>query len=221
MTAGRTLAILKALKRILTPAVAGRAIFQPAVFQETMDILDRLVLTEATEMQTTIVEIAHALCINHPSATGSEHANNKDDNLSDEIDQLFELTRLIVLVIAKHVPGLSEATATESAHVLPAVIKSDLHACILHIFASILSASVCQDAVVPEALPILRRFYHKHCAGTQHNTTTQIRSAVARFHVILDHAQKRESEISLTCEKNCLFGHDHHHHKPPRERDPR
>ena len=48
--------------------------------------------------------------------TGSQldHANNassagqSEDSLSDDIDQLFELTRILVLVISNHVPNVSE-----------------------------------------------------------------------------------------------------------------
>lgn len=64
----RMLEILYALKKILTPAVAGLAMYQEHVFSETMDLLDRLALTEGLEVQTAIVEIAHNLCSSHPSA---------------------------------------------------------------------------------------------------------------------------------------------------------
>jgi hypothetical protein len=62
------LEILQALKKILRPSVSGQAIYQEIVFSETMDMLDRLVLTEALNVQAVIVEIARNLCLGHPSA---------------------------------------------------------------------------------------------------------------------------------------------------------
>jgi len=64
----RTLDVIRAMRKILSPAVAGLAIYQEAIFTETMDLMDRLVLTENLEVQTEIVEIAHNLCVSHPSA---------------------------------------------------------------------------------------------------------------------------------------------------------
>lgn len=62
------LEILQALKKILRPAVAGHAVFREDVFSEMMDMLDRLVLTEGEAVQSVVVEIAGALCGDHPSA---------------------------------------------------------------------------------------------------------------------------------------------------------
>ena len=64
----QTLEILQALKKILRPSVAGQAIYQEIVFSETMDMLDRLVLTEGLDIQLNIVEIARNLTLGHPSA---------------------------------------------------------------------------------------------------------------------------------------------------------
>lgn len=68
----RTLEILHAMKKILNPAVAGRAIYQEAIFGEAMDLFDRLVLTESLEVQSVVVEIAQNLCIGHHAALKSE-----------------------------------------------------------------------------------------------------------------------------------------------------
>ncbi|CRJ98312.1 hypothetical protein BN1723_008676 [Verticillium longisporum] len=97
-TQEQNLAILRALKKILHPRVSGHAIYRDAIFSETMDLLDRLVLTEGLDVQGVIVEIARALCVSHPSARKKNAAD--DGNLSDDIEQLFELTRIIVLVLS-------------------------------------------------------------------------------------------------------------------------
>ena len=64
----RSLDILNALKKIVSPAVAGMAIYQDAIFSETMETLARMALTEGIEVQTVIIGIARDLCVNHPSA---------------------------------------------------------------------------------------------------------------------------------------------------------
>jgi hypothetical protein len=218
--------ILTALKKILRPSVAGNAIYQDAIFAETMDLLDRMVLTESLGIQAIIVDIARNLCIVHPSARQRSDPADGNENLSDDIEQLFELTRIIVLVIAGIIPGLSETPvsvqveASEEAsaivraslqalvdvsEVFPSIIKADLHASILHIFVSILATGSCQAVVVPQALPIFRRFLLSMVADELPDTRNHIHNAFKRMLTILKHAQRRETPASLPCEKNTLL----------------
>jgi HEAT repeat-containing protein 5 len=103
----QALEILIALKKILKPSVTGHAIYQEVVFSETMDMFDRLVQTESLNVQSVLVEIARNLCLEHPSARKGP-VPREEENLSDDIEQLFELTRIIILVIAGLVPNLTE-----------------------------------------------------------------------------------------------------------------
>jgi HEAT repeat-containing protein 5 len=103
-TKEQTLEILLALKKILHPSVCGHAIYQGVIFSETMDLLDRLVLTEGLAVQSAIVDIAKSLCVGHPTARSK--SNSQVENLTEDIDQLFELTRLMVLVIARLLPNV-------------------------------------------------------------------------------------------------------------------
>ncbi|PNS14448.1 Pof6 interactor protein 1 [Sphaceloma murrayae] len=220
----RRLDILQALKKILRPSVAGTAIYQDVIFTETMDLLDRMVLTEGMDVQTTIVEIARNMCIVHPSSRKSDEV--EDESLSDDIEQLFELTRIIVLVLAGLIPGVAESNRptradisdegvvlirlaldalVDAAEVFPSIIKSDLHACIFHLFITILGTGSCQTAVVPTALPIFRRFLDSISRDANSETRKQIRNTLSRFLIILKNAQKRESEASLPCEKNTIL----------------
>lgn len=227
----RTLEILQALGKILRPSVAGSAIYQENIFSETMDVFARLALTEGLEVQTVIVDIARSLCVEHPSARKS-HAHGTDDSLSDDIDQLFELARIIVLVVSKHVPNVTDAASTgraqlsedevhlilqsltalvDAAAVFPSVIKSDLHACILHIFATLLSSPDCQSSLVPQALPILRGFVGgiaQSALRLEHHhaeSIAQLRGALARFLMVAKQAQKREDQTAPTAERNALL----------------
>jgi hypothetical protein len=224
----QTLEILQALKKILHPSVSGHAIYREAIFSETMDLLDRLVLTEGLVVQGVIVQIARSLCIAHPSATKPEDSETGD--LSEDIEQLFELTRIIVLVLAGLLPNLTEAkqparhqltdeavslirvslnALVDAAEVFPAIIKTDLHACIIHIFATILGTTSCQAVVVPQSLPILKRFITSSSTPgknkNQKADLSQIQGCLKRFLSIYLNAQKRESEASLPCVKNALL----------------
>ncbi|RKF71993.1 Pof6 interactor protein 1 [Golovinomyces cichoracearum] len=221
---------LQVLKKILHPSVSGHAIYKEAIFSETLELLDRFVLTEGLDVQRVIVQIGRGLCISHPFAKKAEEAEEED--LSEDIEQLFELTRIIVLVLAGLLPNLTEtkkpakyqltdearslisislSALVDAAEVFPSIIKTDLHACIIHIFATILGTASCQASVVPESLPILKRFisiistmFEKNERNAE-NSILQIRSCLKRFLTTLSHAQKRESDASLTCVKNCLL----------------
>ena len=222
----RNLDILRALTRILRPSVSGNAAYQEIVFNETMDLLDRMVLTESLGVQAIIVEIARGLCMAHPSSRKGMQTPVSGDALSDDIEQLFELTRIIVLVLAGLVPGLAETpvsarlegsdeavslvrTALQAlvdvSEVFPSIIKTDLRATILHIFVTILGTGACQAAVVPQALAIFRRFINSITDDDRPETKNQLRNALARMQIILKNAQRRETEASLPCEKNTLL----------------
>ncbi|SPQ22577.1 d0c8ada3-c6e9-4e92-8361-f6f47e5bd3d1 [Thermothielavioides terrestris] len=231
-TQEQTLAILRALKKILHPSVSGQAIYREAVFSETMDLLDRLVLTEGLDVQGVIVEIARDLCLAHPAARKHEEADNNE--LSEDIEQLFELTRIIVLVLSGLVPNLSETpqpirhqmteeavlliktalnALVDAAEVFPAIIKTDLYACIIHIFATILATPSCQEVIVPQSLPTLKRFITSMSnsrrvsedGGGGSQTDVQLLGCLRRFLSIYLNAQKREAPTSLACVKNCLL----------------
>lgn len=230
-TQEQTLAILKALKKILHPSVSGHAIYREAIFSETMDLLDRLVLTEGLDVQGVIVEIARALCVSHPAARKKDEADNNE--LSEDIEQLFELTRIIVLVLSGLLPGLTETSTpvrhqmteeailliktalnalVDAAEVFPSIIKTDLHACIIHIFATILTNPACQEVIVPQSLPTLKRFITSMSnsrtipEGDGHSPTDiQLLGCLRRLLSIYLKGQQRESPASLTCVKNCLL----------------
>ncbi|KAG5941699.1 hypothetical protein E4U53_007370 [Claviceps sorghi] len=228
-TREQALDILQALKKILHPSVSGHAIYRPDVFAETMDLLDRLVLTDGLDIQSVIVDIARGLCVTHPSA---RRQSEEEGDLSEDIDQLFELTRIIVLVLSGLLPNIAEDNQpvrhqmneeaviliqnsldalVDAAEVFPSIIKTDLHACIIHIFATILSTPACQELVVPQSLVTLKRFVLSMPMSPGHGSDdglppqAQIQGCLRRFLSIYLHAQKREDPTSLTRVKNCLL----------------
>ena len=181
-----------------------------------MELFDRLALTEGLDVQLIMIDIARELCLIHPSAR--EDGDN-EDHLSEDIEQLFELTRIIVLVLAGVLPNLAEQNPAtrpqlhdegvlviqrslealvDAAGIFPSVIKNDLYATILHIIGTILGTGACQAHVVPQALPVFRRFLQKMTTSeTNRSARDLIRSCLHRFLAILSHAQRRESESSL------------------------
>lgn len=225
----QTLEILSALKKILRPSVSGNAIFQDVVFSETIELFDRLALTESLDVQHIIVDIARNLCLTHPSAKGDEEEEDSE-HLSDDIEQLFELTRIIVLILATVLPNLAEQAPSarqqlpdeavslvaislealvDASDIFPSIIKTDLHASILHIFATILGTGACQTVVVPQALPILKRFIKviipTFPSAPSKAISNQTHGLMQRLVAILVHAQRRESDSALLCAKNILL----------------
>jgi hypothetical protein len=95
----------------------------------------------------------------------------------------------------------------DAAQVFPSIIKADLHACILHIFATILGTGACQATVVPQSLPIFKRFITSLApqAEATEDTSKQLRATLTRFLAILRHAQQREFDAALACEKNSIL----------------
>ncbi|PHH89934.1 hypothetical protein CDD83_4910 [Cordyceps sp. RAO-2017] len=224
-TQEQTLDILEALKRILHPSVSGHAIYRPDVFSETMDLLDRLVLTDGLNIQAVIVDIARALCVTHPSA---RRQASEEGDLSEDIDQLFELTRIIVLVLSGLLPSLSEGkqpvrhqmneeaialvrtsldALVDAAEVFPSIIRTDLYACIAHIFATILATPACQELIVPQSLATLKRFVANmtKAADERSSGPVQLQGCLRRFLATYVNAQRREEATSLACVKNCLL----------------
>jgi hypothetical protein len=101
---------------------------------------------------------------------------------------------------------LALSALVDASAVFPSVIETDLHACIFHIFTIILATPSCQANVIPESLPIFKRFLSSITKKIPRpETTSQARTALARFIGILKTAQRREIEAAIPCEKNVLL----------------
>jgi HEAT repeat-containing protein 5 len=221
----QALAILQALQKILRPAVSGNAIYEDVVFTETTDTLNRLALTGGLDTQGVLVEISRNLSLDHLSAKSEE---DRDEKLSEDIDQLFELTRIIILVLTGLVPTLEDPPAAASrmlneqgialvyksfhalvdvAEIFPAVIRADLHSCIIHCYCTMLATGIFQEEVVPQIMPAFRSFLQDIAnSPTGRDVTARlIRGCLSRMLMILAQAQRRENEFSIPCAKNTLL----------------
>ncbi|KEF60955.1 uncharacterized protein A1O9_02519 [Exophiala aquamarina CBS 119918] len=219
----QALSILQALRKILTPAVSGHAIYEEAVFNETTDTLDRLALTSTRETQSVLVEIARNLSLDHLTAKSQD----RDDKLSDDIEQLFELTRIIILVLTGLIPTLEDPPGSAArrlgedglalvelsfkalvdvAEVFPAIIRADLHACIIHSYCTILATGICQDEVVPRLMPIFKSFLQDIGKSDSGEASSRlIRGCLHRMLTTLTIAQRRENDHAIVCAKNTLL----------------
>lgn len=61
--------VLDALTRFIRRSISGNAVYKSFVFAETTDLLDRLILMESFEVQTSVLTIAANLAKNHPITT--------------------------------------------------------------------------------------------------------------------------------------------------------
>lgn len=220
------LAILSALRRMLTPAVSGNAIYQDAVFDELTDTLNRLALTSSTDIQAVLVQVARTLSLDHVVAKSED----RQEKLSEDVGQLFELTRIIVLVLTGLVPTLDDPVTRPSrplseehvnlvhlcfqalvdvADVFPFFIKPDLLACIMHSYCTMLATGVCQQEVIPRIMPNFRTFLQQvvktKSGNTDQMTTRLILGTLRQMLSILEIAQRRESDSSIVCAKNTLL----------------
>lgn len=100
---------------------------------------------------------------------------------------------------------LALSALVDAADVFPSIIRTDLHACLLQIMIKILGTPATQALVVPQVLPIFRRFVSSLASTSLPETQSQLRSTLERFILIITNAQKREFEAAAQCEKNTLL----------------
>lgn len=194
-TSERRTQILSALKRILHPSVCGNAIYKDMVFVETIDTLDRLVLTGTVAEQQLVVDIACRLCIHHPD-NARQVPNSPDEApgsevLSERVDQLFELIRVVMLSLTNILPYLVDEEMSQTAisnlskpayitlvrkcldnlvamvEVFPTVIRVDLYACLLFVFGKTLEKTPVIGSVVPKSSLIPFKALVQHMVDTR------------------------------------------------------
>lgn len=99
----------------------------------------------------------------------------------------------------------SISSIIETAPFFPLLIRTDLEACIFHIFARIMGTPACHLTLVQSLFPILKKF----CISIRSNPplllVKQIRSSIKICLNVLKISQRREYEEALQCEKNMLM----------------
>lgn len=165
--------ILVSLKRILHPSICGTVVYKDMIFVETIDILDRLVLIGSVAEQCLVVDIAYRLCVNRP--------DTKDAAKTHKTDQLFELVRVVMVLLTNQLPFLDDFPVSASAisnlanpvyallvksalnslvgmvQVFPEPERIDLYACLLFVFGKIFgNTAVIRDSVPKSVLPMFK-----------------------------------------------------------------
>ncbi|BFZ62403.1 hypothetical protein YB2330_003497 [Saitoella coloradoensis] len=232
----RTLDILLALQKILRPSVCGQAIYKDVIFAETTDLFDRLVLLEGGNVQSAIVHIACNLAKNHPFTRLLENNEGRahSEGLSDEVDQLFELERIVTLALVQQIPSLHDkndvslrrgaytadavqrATATLAAFVdmaetFPSIIKGDLYDTIFHIFGQIMMDQDAQATLAPQSLAILKIFCRNVAVAVDRGLngegllSTIVRGALTHMVDLMNKASAQEGYLATPSAKNMFL----------------
>lgn len=167
----RIVYILRALRKILRPSVCGTAIYRDVIFTEATDLFDRLILTETPAIQFEVAQIAASLCLSHPASLRTKAGRTvPDDELSSDVEQLFELTRIVLLAMAGLLPGLTKGgnvplrdgrnegvmklakfcltALVDMAECFPVVVRVDLYASILHVFVRLVETPSCVQVLI-------------------------------------------------------------------------
>lgn len=235
---GGRLRVLVALQRILHPAVSGTVIYQDVVFGETIDIFDRLILTGTCEEQTVVVTVARNLCIHHPGAVSRDAVKGSQkeevtETISESVEQLFELFRIVMLGLTTALPFLSDEVnnsmhlaldeksltfikaclenLVEMISVFPKIIQVDLFACILYVFSRILENDASQRSVVPSALACQRKLLdfmvktRSEAVGYQETIDLEISTALSHAVTLLTSCRPSQSEGDIIRAKNCIL----------------
>lgn len=174
------LRILEALHKVLQCDVPSETFFQDGVHTETVDILDRLVLTGTTEDKSATVDIVHDLVV------GYAKQNAETDEFLNGIDKVYDLLRVSVTVISGLIPFIKDNLTREAAGedgnkgeglllgdaelvllrktfnsmarvvcALPDLLKLDLYACLLYVVGRVFESTQ-PDLLVPMVLPLLK-----------------------------------------------------------------
>ncbi|ODQ67020.1 hypothetical protein NADFUDRAFT_49472 [Nadsonia fulvescens var. elongata DSM 6958] len=222
----QTYSILKVLKKLLHPTITGATIYKGELFAEIIDLLDRLALTSKVSEQQLIVEIAHDMCMNYYEAVGSSSLMS-ETQLSESVDQLFELTRVIILTLSRHLPFLADSDHPISANIskpqyvqlcrsilsylvqiiskFPIMIRVDLSSCVLHIFERIFENPVCQDAICQVSLAPFKKLLEDLVVFAKSNNEyadsirSEIRLIISRIVSFM------QASKAAATKKNCIL----------------
>ena len=220
----QTYRLLQVVQKLLLPVISGGAIYQDAVFDESLELLNRLALTEGLTLQKALLDMSSRLAIDLRTVT---RVVNSQTDLSTEIEQLGELTRVIFLVTTSLVPitvGPSSSprrapgdeavavvevalnVAIDVAEIYPAVIKADLFSCLANVFCSIITTDVCQTNLTPQAFPVFKRFVQSvTSAGDIPRATELVQSCLRQVLSLFTSVQQDGGEYATLCGKNAML----------------
>ncbi|ODQ80392.1 hypothetical protein BABINDRAFT_166729 [Babjeviella inositovora NRRL Y-12698] len=165
--------VLKCLGNLCHNNSAVGFVFDDEVFVEVVDLFDRLVLVGSPREKMLLTNLVYSIFDNyvrdHTPETGELEMN-------ENIDKLFELLRVDMLLIVSLLPFLREEARTETKAVsatelallrnsfqilvamiakFPSVVKVDLYSCLLYVFAVVYEHN--NPEVISLVLPHLKQ----------------------------------------------------------------
>ncbi|KAK9449409.1 armadillo-type protein [Limtongia smithiae] len=225
--------ILRSMKSIMRPAICGASMYDGNIFTESVDLFDRIILSESYECQGPLVDVLCSMCVNHPATKRQYDVDiNGNDTMSEGTSQMFELLRGVMSVLTQMFPALGDQAespkilTTEAVsltkhamdalkdmiEVFPFGIRLDLYAIYFHIFETFMDTPECQAAVIPVVLPSLRGTLANmivSCKEADSEAYIQIiqevRSLMALFTTTLERNSQTRSEYGIGLRKNCLL----------------
>lgn len=141
---------MEILKLAVHYPLACRVVFRDGVFEESVDIFERVALSGDKNSQTWLMEMCLVLLQGYFSSTESR----TEAQLHDDVEKLFELFRLVTLVLTTNVPYLKEmegsgkddplvkcafSTLVQMSAMMPHLIQKDLYGCILFFFSRVIA----------------------------------------------------------------------------------
>lgn len=170
----KKLRTLQALQKVLLCDVSFQAFFSNGIHEETVEIFDRLVMTESLEIVGAVNLVIEALM------EGYLKENREEDQFLSGVDKLYQMLRILLSTISKLAPWLrniemsqneifKDSWTNEELDLLrrtfgiisnvvgqfPTVFKLDLYACLLFIVGKIFENEM-RDTLVRMSLPLLK-----------------------------------------------------------------
>ncbi|VEU20897.1 DEKNAAC101790 [Brettanomyces naardenensis] len=168
--------VLESLRKLLKLDVALEILFKDLIFPEFVDLLDRLISVSGADMKLHVVELSKSIFEGYFNKT--DGPSKTQEEISSDVDKLFELIRLNTLAVAKVLPIVKDKGASlekispadkpdlvllkksfdsivEMIGFLPEVIRVDLFSCLLYMFTLIYQLD--NSDIISMLLPTLKR----------------------------------------------------------------
>ncbi|ONH66302.1 AP-1 accessory protein LAA1 [Cyberlindnera fabianii] len=162
--------ILNVFVKILAFKELIKLIYYDEIFHESLEVLERLVVTGAVEERSILLDITQRMFVNYFEV-------NHEDEFGQNADKLFEILRLNLQSITQLIPNDNEivnheitpaelqlakkglGSVTKMISYFPDMIKLDLFASVLSVVAKVYASSK-SEQLVPLVLPTVKEITH-------------------------------------------------------------
>ncbi|KAK9702730.1 hypothetical protein K7432_011091, partial [Basidiobolus ranarum] len=109
------LVLVRALRSILSPLVAGRQCLEQSLYMEIMSVLEKLMIRESTMVQVVIADVCKTLAIEYSTDyLFAGMSTVSEDNYSDLFmtTKAYRCTKILMLGLSRNIPELSSEPST-------------------------------------------------------------------------------------------------------------